>query len=98
MKSEFNNRINAQREVISTINKLGWNEELLGLSSGGIARWALANRISMDDPLHTLVVRAAEKLFFLANKSQEQITDEYRNLSTEVTELILQIKKAAMAR
>jgi hypothetical protein len=98
MKREFNNRIDAQRAVISIVNKLGWQEELFGLSSGGIARWAHSNRISLDDPLHTLVIRAAEKLFFLANKSQEQITEEYRTLSIEVESLIHEVEQAVMAR
>ena len=98
MKREFNNRIDAQREVISIVNKLDWQEELFGLSSGGIARWVQSNRIPVGDQLHALVIRAAEKLFFLANKSQEQITEEYRTLSIEVEELIRQIEQAAMTR
>ncbi|MBH3366668.1 hypothetical protein I5R92_05170 [Pseudomonas carnis] len=98
MKSEFNNRIDAQREVISIINKLDWKEELFGLSAGGIARWAKANSIPVGDQLYALVVSAAEKLFFLANKSQEQITGEYRTLSIEVGGLIRQIEQVASVR
>lgn len=98
MKNEFNNRIDAQREVISIINKLNWKEELFGLSAGGIARWAQSNSIPVGDQLHTLVIQAAEKLFFLANKSQEQITGEYRALSIEVSGLIRQIQQAALVR
>ncbi|WP_440856755.1 hypothetical protein [Pseudomonas syringae] len=98
MKREFNNRIDAQRKVLTIVNKLGWQEELFGLSSGGIARWAESNRIAAGDPLHVLVTRAGEKLFFLANKSQEQITGEYRALSIEVAELTRQIERAAISR
>lgn len=98
MKNEFNNRIDAQREVIYIINKLGWKEELFGLSAGGIARWAQANSIPVGDQLHSLVIQAAEKLFFLANKSQEQITGEYRALSIEVGGLIRQIQQEASVR
>ncbi|KPB95416.1 Uncharacterized protein AC502_2515 [Pseudomonas syringae pv. maculicola] len=45
-----------------------------------------------------MVTQAAEKLFFLANKSQEQITGEYRALSIEVADLVLQIEEIARAR
>lgn len=98
MKREFNNRIDAQRNVLNIINKLGWQEELFGLSAGGIARWVEANHIPAGDQLHVLVTQAAEKLFFLANKSQEQITREYRALSIDVAELTRQIERAARAR
>ena len=98
MKREFNNRIDAQRNVLNIVNKLGWREELFGLSAGGIARWVEANQIPAGDQLHALVTRAAEKLFFLANKSQEQITGEYRALSIEVADLTRQIEQVARAR
>ncbi|RMO24134.1 hypothetical protein ALQ31_100760 [Pseudomonas amygdali pv. morsprunorum] len=44
------------------------------------------------------MTRAAEKLFFLANKSQDKITGEYRALSIEVADLTRQIEQAARAR
>ncbi|KKI25509.1 Uncharacterized protein ALO41_01531 [Pseudomonas amygdali pv. ulmi] len=98
MKREFNNRIDAQRNVLNIVNKLGWREELFGLSAGAIARWVEANQIPAGDQLHAMVTQAAEKLFFLANKSQEQITGEYRALSIEVADLVLQIEEIARAR
>ncbi|KPW18024.1 hypothetical protein L6205_19420 [Pseudomonas syringae pv. syringae] len=98
MKREFNNRIDAQRNVLNIVNKLGWREELFGLSAGAIARWVEANQIPAGDQLHAMVTQAAEKLFFLANKSQEQITGEYRALSIEVADLALQIEEIARAR
>ncbi|TXK92648.1 hypothetical protein BMR10_17695, partial [Methylococcaceae bacterium CS4] len=43
--SEFNNRIAAQRDILACINGNNWKEELFGLSSGAIARWANVNNI-----------------------------------------------------
>jgi hypothetical protein len=91
---EFNNRIDAQREILSLVNQKGWKEELFGLSSGAIDRWVSVNGIDRSSDLSCLVYESASKLFFLANKSQEQVTDEYRLLSREVYDLTLQISRA----
>jgi len=84
---EFNNRIDAQREILASVNSRSWIEELYGLSSGAIERWVRANDIDPSSPLAQAVYESASKLFFLANKSQEQVTDEYRLLSAEVYDL-----------
>lgn len=94
--SEFNNRISAQRDILLLINSAGWHEELYGLSSGAIERWINANNIKKQSALIQLIQEAASKLFFLSNKSQEQITDEYRALSKEVQGLTEKIKREVM--
>lgn len=86
---EFLNRITAQRKVINIINK----EEniafpLVGLSSKSMERWQLENSISNDSELIKVLYLISSKLFFLANKSQEQITNEYKLLSKSVSDLI----------
>lgn len=91
--SEFNNRIAAQREIIINVNSGRWQEELFGLSSGAIDRWMNANRLESGSVLVELIRQAADKLFFLSNKSQEQITEEYKHLSGEVSALTDQIKQ-----
>lgn len=88
---EFNNRIDAQREILGLINGHCWKEELYGLSSGAIDRWARVNGVDPSSALSQAVYESASKLFFLANKSQEQITDEYRLLSVEVYDLTRRI-------
>ena len=88
---EFNNRIDAQREILSHVNALDWKEELYGLSSGAIDRWVRENGIDPSSELSKAVYESAGKLFFLANKSQEQVTDEYRLLSAEVFDLTQRI-------
>lgn len=92
--SEFNNRIAAQRDILLGINSGNWQEELYGLSSGAIDRWVAANRLAPTSDLVTLVRGAADKLFFLSNKSQEQITEDYKLLSREVSALAEQIKRS----
>ncbi|MDA8327676.1 MAG: hypothetical protein M0Z83_01760 [Betaproteobacteria bacterium] len=94
--SEFNNRIAAQREILLGVNSGVWQEELFGLSSGAIDRWMSANRLDSDSNLVSLTRQVADKLFFLSNKSQEQVTEDYKLLSNEVSALTVQIKLAVL--
>ena len=94
--SEFNNRIAAQREILISVNSGRWQEELFGLSSGAIDRWMNANRLESGSALVELIHQAADKLFFLSNKSQEQITEDYKHLSREVSALTARIKQAVI--
>jgi hypothetical protein len=94
--SEFNNRISAQRDILYIVNRVQWSEELFGLSNGAIERWIGFNRLDKDSKLVFLIHHAAEKLFFLSNKSQEQITEEYRLLSSEVESLTRKIEQEVM--
>src|SRR5689334_5733820 len=91
--SEFNNRIDAQRRILRTVNSaLRLQEELYGLSVGALERWSRSNGLGPGDRIVSLLHEAAGKLFFLSNKSQEQITEEYSALSVEVDRLALEIK------
>lgn len=85
--NEFNNRIDAQRRILTLVNSKRWVEELYGLSSAAIERWVQANNINPSDRLVLAIYESADKLFFLANKSQEQVTEEYRMLAREVAKL-----------
>lgn len=91
---EFNNRIAAQRKILSVVNAAPWSEELFGLSHGALERWIENNRLSRSEPLVRLLHNAASKLFFLANKSQEQVTEEYKLHSAEVSRITAQIERA----
>ena len=94
--SEFNNRIAAQRRILRLVNgSHDLEEELFGLSSGALERWARVNGFDERTKLLVLLKQAATRLFFLSNKSQEQITDEYQSLSAEVDSLTEQIRVAA---
>ena len=95
--SEFNNRIAAQRDILVCVNGKNWSEELFGLSSGAIERWMSVNNIKPDSLLVKLVKESAEKLFFLSNKSQEQITDDYKILSSKVSVLTKKMQQEMSA-
>ena len=91
--SEFNNRIAAQRQILQVVNRKQWEkEELLGLSRKAIERWISVNRIHPESRLVELVGTASSKLFFLANKSQEQISDEYKMISREIMDISREIE------
>ena len=86
--SEFNNRIDAQRNILRVVNKWNWQaEELSGLSNKAIDRWVVANQVDAGSRLAQLIRTAGQALFFLANKSQEQITDEYKHRSQDIAAL-----------
>jgi hypothetical protein len=68
-------------------NKQEVVEELFGLPSRAIERWILVNRIDPESRPVQLVKAIADKLFFLANKSQEQISDEYGTISKQIAAL-----------
>jgi hypothetical protein len=96
MQHEFNNRIAAQRAILQVLNRKKWgSEELFGLSSKAIDRWVSVNRIDPDSKLVNLIEEASAKLFFLANKSQQQISDEYSAIADEISALRDAIEREA---
>ena len=85
---DFNNRIAAQRQVLQLVNRRNWGkEELFGLSSNAIDRWVAVNRVDPESQLVKLIKSASAKLFFLANKSQEQVSEEYKIVSSEIASI-----------
>jgi hypothetical protein len=85
MRHEFNNRIVAQRAVLRAVNhKVRGTEQLFGLSTKAIDRWISVNRLESGSPIVKLVKDISAKLFFLANRSQEQISDEYTTVRAEI--------------
>jgi len=91
---EFNNRVDAQRQILEVVNRRrSQKEELFGLSAKAMERWISANQIDPNSRLIELLTAASRKLFFLANKSQEQVTDEYRTASVEISALLGRIEE-----
>ena len=91
--NEFNNRIDAQRQILSLVNQHVWEkEELFGLSTKAIERWVSVNQIGSESPIVQLITSASSKLFFLANKSQEHISPEYQTASDEIRAITNKIK------
>lgn len=78
MNFEFNNRISAQRAILRTVNQgFPGREQLFGLSSKAIDRWVSINCIAPSEKIVGLLREASSQLFFLANKSQQQVSDGY---------------------
>jgi hypothetical protein len=86
MEHEFKNRIAAQRAILAVINSRTWpSEELCGLSNKAIDRWVSINRLEPRSHLVELVKDASDKLFFLANKSQETVSEAYKAVRAEIS-------------
>lgn len=91
---EFNSRIAAQRNILQICNKRQWQkEELLGMSKKAIQRWVVINKINPESNLVELITIASSKLFFLSNKSQEQISDQYNLIFSEIVNISEKIKE-----
>lgn len=89
---EFNNRIDAQRVVLTIVNAKSNDEPLLGLSRKAIDRWAQVNHRPYGDEVTKLLIIISDKLLFLANRSQQQVTPEYQMKSSEINDLSKQLK------
>jgi hypothetical protein len=99
MTSEFNDRIAAQRSILRAVNSVRWESEpLLGLSKKAIDRWIALNKIEAHSSLANLVAGVSSKLFFLANKSQDQVSEEYQLVRSEIIAARDAIVRAMEAR
>jgi hypothetical protein len=89
MLTDFSNRVQAQREMVKLVNSRAWPvEQLFALSEGAINRWRISNNLSQDSELVSIVIRAGEALGFLANESQQQISDEYKRRNLDFQGLL----------
>lgn len=86
--SEFVDRMNVQRSVLRAVNAQQWTEDLFGLSSKAIDRWLVVNQISSESTLAALLRETSNRLRFLANRSQEQVSPEYSAVCRGVQQLI----------
>jgi hypothetical protein len=89
---EFNNRIDTQRKALSIINGRVINEPLNGISKAAIDRWARVNNVSETHPAISQLLSIAESIFFLANQSQQQVTEEYKGKSVQVQKMLENLK------
>jgi len=91
--NEFNNRITAQRNALKIVNGSGlFFEPLLSLTEKAIDRWSRNNEIDAYDFVVILLKSMSENLFFLANKSQEQVAEDYKVLSEKVDKQLSELK------
>lgn len=82
--NDFKNRIDVQRAVLQAVNERSWEENLFGLSGAALDRWEKANPKARGGAIALKLRALASALRFLANKSQEQITEDYKTRSLEV--------------
>jgi hypothetical protein len=94
MEHEFNNRISAQRTILQVINRNPWTAEaLFGLSSKAIDRWVTVNRIDQNSIVVNMIKDVSAKLFFLANKSQDQVSEQYQLVRAEISAACEEIQR-----
>lgn len=84
---EFNSRVGAQRAIVNAVNARSTTEPLFGLSRRSIDRWIRGNKLNNDDAIVQQVNLAARELFFLANHSEDQISDQYRTASEKLSDI-----------
>ena len=85
---EFNNRMAAQRKLLQSVNRTAdWIEELAGISRDAIDRWARVNSVVAGDDIMRLLLAAAKQLQFLATKSQEQLSENYVELTLDLADI-----------
>lgn len=95
--SEFVDRMSAQRNLLQVVNSRAWDEDLFGLSSQAINRWMDTNGVSSNSEVVALLRSASERLSFLANRSQMQVSDDYRRISHDVEALTEELRETLVA-
>jgi len=94
--SEFNNRIITQRSILKVVNSSkNYKEPLLSLTGKAIDRWVMNNHINDEKKMILLLKSISSDLFCLANRSQEQISENYEDYkvySQKISKKILTLK------
>ena len=92
---EFNNRMNAQRAVLTIVNECtASREQLSGLSKKAIERWLSVNCMDPRGEVAAVLYQISSRLFFLAAKSQEQVTDDYRAMVANIQSMAASLQDA----
>lgn len=90
---EFVGRMATQRRILDIVNAGAVsNEKLFGLSAGVIRRWEVANGLAPSIELVVLLRSLSSELFFMATRSQESVSDEYKARSRNIASLIEQLE------
>ena len=83
---EFAGRMATQRKVLDIVNRsnAGSVEALFGLSSDAMERWTVANAIHPKSEIARLLRQISSELFFMATRSQEPVSSEYKLRLTKI--------------
>jgi hypothetical protein len=96
--TEFGDRMRAQRHVLRVVNSVAWHEELFGLSNQAIRRWSDQNGLRPESDLLRHLRVASDRLGFLANRSQMQVSDDYRRAWRDMQSATRDIEDALATR
>ncbi|MCK4541175.1 MAG: hypothetical protein KAU17_02960 [Spirochaetales bacterium] len=92
---EFVSRMATQRYVLNRVNsKINSNEELFGLSSNAIERWAITNQLGPKSELVRLLRQVSSELFFMATHSQEPVSAEYELRRQRIVDSVSALENA----
>lgn len=92
---EFVGRMATQRHILNVVNrKVSSTEKLFGLSSNAIDRWAVANRLEPTSEIVSLLRRISSELFFLATRSQEPVSAEYKLRHERIVDYVSALENA----
>jgi hypothetical protein len=96
--SEFNSRVDAQRRLLKIVNERSWgSEQLFSLSEKAISRWSAANRLDASSKFVRLLREASERIFAMANHSDDPICGVYRLSEKELTTIGENLKSAELS-
>lgn len=92
---EFVNRMNTQRHVLNLVNgKIDLSEKLFGLSYSAIQRWASANQLDLSSEIICFLRQISSDLFFIATRSQEPVSAEYRFRRQQIIGSVSSLERA----
>jgi len=90
---EFVGRMATQRRILDTVNShIVSNEKLFGLSAATIRRWEVASGLAPSMEVVVLLQKLSSELFFMATRSQEPVSDEYKTRSRNIALLVEQLE------
>lgn len=90
---EFVGRMATQRRILKIVNSHDDSKEkLYGLSAGAIKRWELVNVNLVSTEIVELLRSLSSELFFMATRSQEPVSNEYKTRSQNIAYLLQQLE------
>jgi len=89
---EFRNRLTIQRKLLNLINRKIGGFSLNGISVYTIQRWCNDNNLDVNSDLVFKIKLISKELQFLANRSQEAISLEYKTKVSTIENLMLEIE------
>lgn len=92
--SEFTGRVEAQRQILTAINRNASKvEQLFSLNAAAIQRWVAANHIVPSSPLVKLLHEASAQIFAMANHSDDPVAGTYKLTRQRVAALSQKIER-----